>query len=93
MTSVRRAFVGKTTVTTLVVLGAAMATIPGFILSYYPIALATLVRNSYAPGIEMELPFYLIALLGVYVEAVVLAALFRVGHRGYEMVNERYEVA
>ena len=93
MTSLRRALVGKTTAATFVILGAAMATIPGFVLTYYPIALATFVRNSYAPGIEMGPIFYLIALLGVYVEAVVLAALFRVGHRGYKMVNERSDVA
>lgn len=87
MDSLKQVLIERETIAVLAVLLVAMATIPHLILTYYPIALATYVRNAHLASIGMGPLFYLVAFVGAYVEAVVLAALFRVLRSGYRQLG------
>lgn len=87
MTRLKRVLIGKETVAAFAALLVAMAVIPHLVLTYYPIALATYVRNVHFASIGMGPVFYLIALVGVYIEAVIFGSLFRVFRTGYMQMN------
>lgn len=90
MANIRKIIAGKVTGVVLVVLLLAMATIPNFVLTYYPIAMATFVRNMYLPTIGTGAIFYLIALIGVYIEAVLFSVIYQLLTFSSSQIGRQY---
>lgn len=81
---IRRVVAGKDTVVALVVLLAGWAILPtGYLPGYFATLLPTLLRNVYLPELGYGLAFFAIAFLALYVEAVILTALYYLGRDLY----------
>lgn len=58
-----------------------------FLPAYLAIALASGIRNLYVPWLGNGAAFYAVAFVGLYVQAVVLAGLFRAGRHVYRALR------